>query len=157
MVVRQGLSLVMLVCGVTMAGLAAIHFIWLHPAVIGPFALGIGMTPLVVLFAFSLELSAYWFLPGAVLAGVAFFVLARNPPRPVAAKFVLFGGGLLVVIAVLVFIVASARYDVDMDGIAPTGWSALVRPGAVIGDVGLLLLAAGMLIWATPAIHKRIG
>ena len=72
-----------------------------------------------------------------------------------AVKFVLFGGGLLVVIALFVFILASARYDVDMDGIAPTGWSALVRPASVIGEVGLLLLASGLLIKATPTIHKN--
>ena len=68
--IKQGFTHVAFVCGVTLAGLAAIHFIWLHPAVIGPFALGIGMTPLVVLFAFSLEISAYWFLVGTVLAGI---------------------------------------------------------------------------------------
>jgi hypothetical protein len=140
------------VCGVTLAGLVAIHFIWLHPAVIGPFALMIGMTPLVVLFAFSLAISAYWFLLGAVFAGISWLVLVRNPPRPMAAKFVLLSGGLLLVIALFVFIYASARYDVDMDGVAPTGWSALVRPGSVIGEVGLLLLASGLLIKAIPTI-----
>ena len=109
-----------------------------------------------VLFAFSLEISAYWFLFGAVLAGVSSLVLVWNPPRPMAAKFVLLGGVLLLVIALFVYILASARYDVDIDGIAPTGWSALVRPGSVIGEVGLLLLASGLLIKATPTIHKRI-
>ncbi len=153
--IKHCFSFVAFVCGVTLAGLAAIHFIWLHPAVLGPFALMIGMTPLVVLFAFSLEISAYWFLFGAVLAGVSWLVLVRNPPRPMAAKFVLLGGGLLVVIALFVFILASARYDVDMDGIARTGWSALVRPASVIGEVGLLLLASGLLIKATPIIHKN--
>jgi hypothetical protein len=42
-------------CGVIAGGLAAIHFIWMHPSVIGPFALPIGMTPLVLLFEYSLE------------------------------------------------------------------------------------------------------
>jgi hypothetical protein len=154
--VNQALAVIAFICGATLAGLAAIHFIWLHPAVIGPFALMIGMTPLVVLFAFSPEISAYWFLFGAVLAGVSWLVLVWNPPRPMAAKFVLRGGVLLVVIALFAFILASARYDVDTDGIAPTGWSALVRAGSVIGEVGLLLLASGLLIKATPTIHKRI-
>jgi hypothetical protein len=154
--IKQGFTLVAFVCGVILAGLAAIHFIWLHPAVIGPFALMIGMTPLVVLFAFSLEISAYWFLLGTLLAVISGWVLARNPPRPMAARIVILCGGLLVGIALFVFTVASARYDVDMDGIAPTGWSDSVHPGSEIGEVGLLLLASGFLMKKAPNIHKRI-
>ena len=36
--------------GLPLAGLAAIHFIWLNPILLGPFALMIGMIPLVLVF-----------------------------------------------------------------------------------------------------------
>jgi hypothetical protein len=156
-VVRQGLCLVMLVCAATVAGLAAIHFIWLHPAIIGPFALMIGMTPLVVLFEFSLEISGYWFPLGAVLAGASWLALHRNPPGPMAAKVILVGGGVLVVTAVIVFILASAHYNVGMADEIPLGWYSWVRPGSRVGEVGLLVLAIGLLIRATLAKPPRNG
>jgi hypothetical protein len=37
--VNQALAVITFICGATLAGLAAIHFVWLNPAVIGPFAL----------------------------------------------------------------------------------------------------------------------
>ena len=86
MTVRQTLSLMMFVGCTTLAGLAAIHFIWQNPAVIGPFALMIGMTPLVLLFEYSLEIPGYWFPLAAVLAVVSWFALRRNPPTSMGIK-----------------------------------------------------------------------
>jgi hypothetical protein len=67
-VARDGLCLAMLACGVICAGLAAIHFIWRHPGALGPFALPIGMTPLVMLFQYSLEVPALLVPLGTALA-----------------------------------------------------------------------------------------
>src|SRR4051812_3062385 len=114
--VTQGITLVIFVIGATLAGLAAIHLIWLHPAVIGPFALMIGMTPLVLLFEYSLEIPGYLFPLGALSAGVSWLLLRRNPPRPVAVLAVLLSGGALTGYGVIVFILASAHYNVGMAG-----------------------------------------
>ena len=157
LIVRQGLCLVILVCTATLAGLAAIHFVWLHPDIIGPFALMIGMTPLVVLFQFSLEISAYWFPLGAVLAGASWLELHRNPLGPKAAKIILVGGGALVLASVTVFMLASAHYNVSMANEIPLGWYSWVRPSSRVGEVGLLILAVGLLIRATLAKPTRIG
>jgi hypothetical protein len=139
----------MLACGVISTGLAAIHFIWLHPGVIGPLALPIGMAPLVLLFQYSLEVPAPLIPFGAVLAGASWFLLFRNPPRPVAVKAILFGGGALVVFPLIVLFLASAYYDVGMAGEVPAGWYSWVRPASRVGEVGLLLMATGLLSGAT--------
>jgi hypothetical protein len=146
---RQGLCIAMFACGVILAGLATIHFIWFHPAVIGPFALMIGMTPLVLLFEYSLKVPAYWIPLGTVLAGASWFLLLRNPPRPRAVKAVLLGGGALIAFASIVIIIASAYYNVGMAGEVPTGWYSWIGPASRVGEVGLLLLATGLLIRAT--------
>ncbi len=148
MTASQALSITWLtifVCGATLAGLAAIHFIWLNPVVIGPFGLIIGMTPLVLLFEHSLEVPASWFPIGVLCSGASWLMLRRNPPRPVAAKVVFIGGGALVGLAMLTFLVASVYYNVGMAGPVPAGWYAWVRPGAKLGEVGVLLLAIGFL------------
>jgi len=104
-----------------------------------------------VLFEFSLEISGYWFPLGAVLAGASWLALRRNPPGPMAVKVILVGGGVLVVAAVIVFILASAHYNVGMADEIPLGWYSWVRPGSRVGEVGLLVLAIGLLIRATLA------
>jgi hypothetical protein len=146
--VKQTLDLMIFVGSAALAGLAAIHFIWHNPAVIGPFALMIGMTPLVVLFEYSLEIPGFWFLVGAVLASVSWFPLRRNPPSPMAVKIVILVGGAQVATAISVFIFASAYYNVGMAGEIPPAWAGWVRPGSRIGAVGLVILASGLLMKA---------
>jgi hypothetical protein len=136
-------------CGVIASGLAAIHFIWLHPSVIGPFALPIGMTPLVMLFEYSLEVPVVWVPVGTVLAVASWLVLLRNPPGPTEIKMILLGGGALVALAALIVFLASASYNVGMAGEIPAEWETWVRPASRIGEVGLLLLATGLLGRAT--------
>ncbi len=48
MTAKQGTCLLAYFGSASLAGLAVIHFVWRHPAVIGPFALMIGMPPLPV-------------------------------------------------------------------------------------------------------------
>jgi hypothetical protein len=137
-VVREALCMALFACGVIASGLAAIHFIWLHPGVIGPFALPIGMTPLVMLFEYSLEVPAYWMPLGAVLAGTSWFLLLRNPPHPMIVRVVLTVGAAVVIHALGFVVLASICYN-----------DTWVRPASRAGEVGLMLLATGLLSKAT--------
>jgi hypothetical protein len=72
-------------------------------------------------------------------------MLFRNPPRPVAVRAVLLGGGALVILAVIVCIGASAYYNVGMAGEIPAGRVSWMRPASRILTVGLLVLVTGLL------------
>jgi hypothetical protein len=98
--VKQALAVITFVCGATLAGLAAIHFVWLHPAVIGPFALPIGMRPLVLLFEYSFEIPGSFFFLGAFLAIATWFRVRGNPPPVLVAVVILLAGGFLVFVSV---------------------------------------------------------
>jgi hypothetical protein len=135
--------------GATLAGLAAIHFVWLNPAVIGPLALPIGMTPLVLLFQYSFEIPGFFFYLGAFLAIASWFLVRRNPPSFPFVAAVLFGGGFFVFVCVVVFVLASAYYNVGMAGEIPAGWYLWVRPGCRAGGLGLVLFIVGLLLMAT--------
>ena len=148
-VVRESLYLAMFACGLISSGLAAIHLIWRHPSIIGPFALPIGMTPLVMLFQYSLEAPAFLIPLGTILAVASWLLLSRNPPGPMAITMVILGGMVLVGLSAIVVMLASACYNVGMTGEVPSEWEAWARPASRIGDVGLLLLATGVLSRAT--------
>jgi hypothetical protein len=142
--IKQTLAVITFICGATLAGLAAIHCVWLNPAVIGPLALPIGMTPLVLLFEYSFEIPGYFFFVGAPLAIASWFVVRANPPCFPVAVAVRFAGGVLVFVSIVVFVLASAYYNVGMAGDIPAGWSFWVRPGCRVGDVGLVLFSVGL-------------
>jgi hypothetical protein len=144
--IRQALAVITFICGATLAGLAAIHFVWLNPAVIGPFALPIGMTPLVLVFEYSFEIPGRFFVVGAVVAMAAWFVVRRNPLHFQVAAAVLISGGMLILVSFFVFVGASAYYNVGMAGEIPAGWHRWVRPGCRVGDLGLVLTLVGLLL-----------
>jgi len=146
--VKQTLAVITFICGATLAGLAAIRFVWLNPAVIGPFALPIGMTPLVLQFEYSFEIPGYFFFLGAFLAIASWSLVRGNPPRFPVAVGVLLGGGFLVFVSVVVFVLASAHYNVGMAGEIPAGWYLWVRPGCKAGVLGLVLFSVGLLLMA---------
>lgn len=143
---KQNLAMVAFILGASLAGLAAIHYIWVHPAVIGPFALPIGMTPLVLLFQYSIEIPGYFCFLGAILAITSWFMVQSNPPRYQDAAAVTITAGSLLVVSAVGFIVASAYYNVGMAGEIPAGWVVWVRPACWGGDIGLLLLPIGLLL-----------
>jgi hypothetical protein len=58
-------------------------------------------------------------------------------------------GTAVIGLAAIVVLVASAWYNVGMAGEAPSTWESWARPASRIGDVGLLLLATGVLCKAT--------
>jgi len=157
MAIRQGLSLVIFVCGVTLAGLAAIHFSWLHPVVLGPFALGIGMTPFVLVFEYSIDIPGYWFPVGTVVATAPWFWLRRRRIRALIAIVVILSGGVFMGYGLVNFVVASVHYNVGMAGEYPPGWNSWVPPATRVGEVGLVLLSAGVLAWATVTDSKLNG
>lgn len=146
MSVNQAVAVIMFICGATLAGLAAIHFVWLNPAVIGPLALPIGMTPLVLLFEYSFEIAGRFFVPGAVVAMTTWLLLRRNPPRFPVARAVLISGAALIFVSLVVFVGASVYYNVGMAGETPAGWHRWVRPGCRAGELGLVLFLVGLLL-----------
>jgi hypothetical protein len=148
MFVRQCLSLLTFVSGAALAGLAAIHYTWLHLAVIGPFALMIGMTPLVLIFEYSIDIPGYWFPLGLVVAAVSWLWMRRKPIRAPVAIVVILSGGVLMGFGLATFVLASAHYNVGMAEEISPGWYSWVRPATKVGEVGLLLLAAGAFAWA---------
>jgi hypothetical protein len=149
MFVRQCLSLLTFVSGATLAGLAAIQYTWLHPAVISPFALMIGMTPLVLIFAYSIYAPGYWFPVGLVLAAASWLWIRRKPIRATVVMVVILSGGALMGYGLVTFVVVSAHYNVGMAGEIPPEWYACVRPATKVGEIGLVLLSAGAFAWAT--------
>jgi hypothetical protein len=144
--VNQALAVIAFICGATLAGLAAIHFVWLNRAVIGPFALPIGLMPLVLLFEHSFEIPGGFFLLGAVVAMTTWFLVRRNPPRFPVAGAVLISGATLIFVSLVVFVGASVYYNVGMAGEIPAGWHRWVRPGCRAGGFGLVLFLAGLLL-----------
>lgn len=154
----RAIGTLIFVAGSLAVGLAAIHFVWRHPSVIGPFALPIGMTPLVLLFEYSLAVPGGWFFPGLALAGVSWLVLRRSPPPAIVGRAVLLGGLGLIGLSVVIFVLASARYNVGMAGDIPAGWIRWVRPGTQVGDVGLVLSVAGLVLgWVLPKAGAHRG
>jgi hypothetical protein len=149
MFVRECLSLLTFVSGATLAGLAAIHYTWLHPAVIGPFALMIGMTPLVLMFEYSIYAPGYWFPVGAVVAGASWLWMRRKPIRATVVIVVILSGGALMGYGLATFVLASAHYNVGMAGEIPPEWYSWVRPATKVGEVGLVLLSAAVFAWTT--------
>jgi len=143
---KQTMSILIFVGGATLAGLAAINFAWRHPAVIGPFALPIGMTPLVLLFQYSFSVPGHYFILGSAFAVLSWLVLRRHPLDAMVGRSVLLAGMSLAGVSVLVFIVASAYYNVGMAGEVPTGWYDWVRPGTRLGEIGLVLAVVGLLM-----------
>ena len=120
----------------TIAGLSAIHFISKNPAIIGPFALMIGMTPLVDIFIYSLPVPGYYFVVGLAAALMA-RILGRTV-GPAAWRwskasgiYLAFTGSLLFALFIVILVGASAYYNIGfMDraksafrlGSLPTGW-----------------------------------
>jgi hypothetical protein len=151
----QSIYVLIYLYGASLAGLAAIHFAWRNPSILGPFAMVIGMTPLVMLFEYSLELPGYWVWVGSVIAGVFLFGLRKTPLPPRVTLSVILSGMLMAVLSVLVFIVASAYYDVGAAGPLPPEWLRWVQPGTKVGEVGLVLIAAGLLLWKAAGGNTR--
>jgi hypothetical protein len=119
-----------------------------NPAVIGPFALPIGMTPLVLLFEHGFEVPGHFFILGAVLAIPSWFVVRGNPPRIPVATAVLFSGAFLVEVSIVAFVGASAYFNVGMAEEPPSGWHLWVRPACKAGGLGLVLFNVGLLLRA---------
>lgn len=150
MTIKQAGFLSVYLVGAVVAGLAFIHFVWRNPIVLGPFALGIGMTPLVMLFEYSLEIPSQLFWPGAAIAGAGWFVLQPEPPSRRVLKVVTIVGGVGMGLAVLTFVAASTYYDAGgAAGPIPAGWLRWVRPGTQLGEVGAIVLAAGLFLQMT--------
>jgi hypothetical protein len=143
---KQTMSILIFVGGATLAGLAAINFAWRNPAIIGPFALPIGMTPLVLLFEYSFSIPGHCFFLGSAFAGASWLMLRGSPIPDMVRHSVLLVGMSLVGVSVLVFILASAYYNVGMAGEVPDGWYGWVRPGTQLGEIGLVLAAIGLLM-----------
>ena len=136
--------------GAVVAGLAFIHFVWRNPEVLGPFALMIGMTPLVLFFEYSLEVPGYLFWLGVVVAGAGWFVLQPDPPSRRVLRRLMIGGGLAMGLCVLTFILASIYYNaVGAAGPTPDGWVRWVQAGTRLGEVGAIVLAAGLFLQKT--------
>ena len=142
---------------VCLAGLAGIRFIFDNPSVIGPFALMIGMTPFVVFFEYCPPVPSLYFFVGLGIAIGTLGLLLIWPPDP-ASKRVgvvsLFAGGYTMVFSVAICIIATIYYDVGMAGDRPPGWIAWVRAGASVGDVGFLVVCAGILLCAAMRFHE---
>ncbi len=146
MTAKQSIYLLLYLASASLAGLAAIHFVWRNPAVIGPFSLMIGMTPLVLPFENSLSVPSYWSWLGSVIAGVSWLGLRKEPPSPKIIAAVTLGGALITAFSALVFILISAYYDVGAAGPVPTGWYRWIQPGTKAGEVGLVVAAAGLVL-----------
>jgi hypothetical protein len=146
MTFRQATCTLIFIASSTLAGLTAIHFIWLHPAVIGPFALPIGMTPMVLLFEYSFPVPGDYFAPVLVLAGASWLASWRYPPPVLIGRIVLLCGLFLAGLSVTIFVLTSAYYNVGMAGEIPPGWYRLVRPGTRAGEVGLVLVIVGLIL-----------
>ncbi len=137
----------------TVAGLSAVHFVWEHPAVIGPFALMIGMTPFVDVLA-SLPVPRHFFAVGLVVA-----LAARLLCRPsgsgewrwpkASGIYLALAGSLLFALFLAILWGASVYYDVGMDQAeTPLGWEICRRLASRIGEIGVVLALVGVL--ATP-------
>jgi hypothetical protein len=147
---KQRICLTIYLLGAVVAGLAFIHFVWRNPIVLGPFALMIGMTPLVLLFEYSLEVPGYLFWLGAAVAGAGWFVLQPEPPSRRIIKMLILGGGLAMGLCVLTFILASMYYNAGgAAGPTPDGWVRWVRAGTRFGEVGAIVLTAGLFLRTT--------
>jgi hypothetical protein len=140
---KQTISILIFVSGASLAGLAAIHFVWRYPVIIRPLALPIGMTPLVLLFEYSLSIPGHDFFVGLAFAGVSWFMLRGSPLPSVVWRSVQLVGMSMAGVSVLVFILASAYYNVGMAGPVPSGWYGWVRPGTQFGEIGLVLVLVG--------------
>jgi len=139
-----------------LAGLAGIRFIFVHPSLIGPFALMIGMTPLVVFFEYCPPVPSLFFFIGSGIAIGALALLLIWPPHPAARRtgiVSLYAGGCTVALSVSICVIATIYYNVGMAGDLPPGWIACVRAGAGVGDVGFLLVFAGFLLSKTMQFH----
>lgn len=146
MTAKQSIYLLMYLSSASLTGLAAIHFVWRNPAVIGPFSLVIGMTPLALLFEYSLSVPSYWSWLGPIIAGASWLGLRKEPPSPKIITAVIFGGAFITVFSFLVFILASAYYNVGAAGPVPSGWYRWVQPSTKTGEVGLVVAVAGLVL-----------
>ena len=147
MTAKQTFSMLIFVAGLTLTGLAAINFAWRNPAILGPLALPIGMTPLFLLFQFSIPIPGRDFFIGLAIA-VATWMMLRSTSLPSwVRRSLLLIGFAMVGMSALVFMVASAYYDVGMAGPpAPSGWNEWVDPGTKVGEVGLVLLVVAAIM-----------
>jgi hypothetical protein len=143
---KQSIYLLGYLGGSSLAGLAAIHFVWRNPEVIGPFSLMIGMTPLVLLFEYSLSIPSYWSWLGFIIAGVSWLGLRKVPPSPKIITAVTLGGGLITALSFLVFILASVYYNVGAAGPVPSGWYRWVQTAVKTGEVGLVVATLGLVL-----------
>ena len=155
MTAKQTICLLLYLSGAGLAGLAATHFVWRNPAVIGPFSLMIGMTPLVLLFEYSLGVPSYWSWLGSVIAGVSWLGLRKEPPSPKVIAAVILGGALIAAFSALVFILASAYHNVGAAGPVPSGWYRWVQPGTKAGEVGLVVATAGLALRMVTNLRVR--
>jgi hypothetical protein len=146
MTAKQCIYLLLYLISASLAGLAAIHFVWRNPEAIGPFSLMIGMTPLVLLFEYSLSVPGYWSWLGSVIAGVSWLGLRKEPPSRKVIASVTIGGALLTALSALIFILASAYYNVGAAGPVTSGWYRWTLPGTKAGEVGLVVTAAGLVL-----------
>ena len=153
---KQTMSVLIFVGGATLSGLAAINFVWRNPAVIGPFALPIGMTPLVLLFEYSFSIPDYCFFLGLAFAGASWLMLRRSSIPAIVWRSVLLAGISLAGVSVLIFIAASAYYNVGMAGEIPSGWYPWVRPGTKLGELGLVLVTVGLLMKVALPISRTL-
>jgi hypothetical protein len=133
-----------------------VRFIWLHPVVLGAFALGIGMTPFVLVFEYSIDVPGYWFPVGTAVAAASWLWLRRKRIRAMIAIVVILSGGVLTGYGLVNFVMASVHYNVGMAGEYPPEWYSWVPPATRVGEVGLVLLSAGVLAWATVTDSKLI-
>jgi hypothetical protein len=142
---------------VCLTGLAVIRYIFDNPDVIGPVALMIGMTPLIVFFEYSPPVPIFVFFIGAGAAIGAIGLLLAMPPHPATwrtAVVSLIAGVFAVVLSVIVCMAATIYYNVGFAGQPPAGWIAWVRVGAGVSDVGCLLVIAGLLLCGASFLHE---
>jgi hypothetical protein len=140
---------VLFILGLSSALFAAIRFISGHPAVIGPFALIIGMTPLESVFAYSLPVPGYVFVLGLGVGFAAWTLIFRWRPTPslrTLFRAVTATGICLCATFVVVLPVASVYYGAGFMGgdAPPPGYETWIRIGARTAEVGIVLLLVAL-------------
>jgi hypothetical protein len=152
--------IVLFVLGLSSALLAAIRFIWGHPAVIGPFALMIGMTPLESVFAYSLPVPGYVFVLGLGVGFGSWSLIRRWRPTPslrTLVRAVAATGACLCATFVVALAVAAAYYGAGVMGgdAPPPGYETWIRIGARTAEVGIVLLLVALAMKLTLRSERR--
>ena len=75
--------------------------------------------------------------------------MLRDPPSRLIAVIILSLGVFLAVVSAIMFMFASAYYNVGMAGPIPGGWYTWVVPACQLGELGFVMAYVGLLLLGT--------